>query len=158
MTPYKALQSKAFHYGAYIGYAIVGEHQFTTNGQIMVRGAITIEELKPNKDQQERRNDGTPMLDATQFADSLSGDSVDIVDRNSYPMGEVVHLKTRPRKKYPDGVVSDVRSVYWDYVQAKYGNEIEATYLDSTTGNVFFWDEDLKLIAVIAPIKEEHGN
>lgn len=153
MRTYKALQSKAMHKGVFIGYATVRDQQWTTNGQIMVSHVATPDELKPLKDQIDKRVDGSSMIDFTSIIDKLEVEPRvsmvgEPVEWNNAAELDLIQVHGYDQSTNEDIVIS-VQSVYVDYVVALI--DVDRWYL---TKDVLFAVKGVEIVAVIAKVKE----
>lgn len=155
MVNFKGLQNKAFHQGRYIAYAVAGEHQYTTNGHLMVRLAIDTEELKPLKDQIDMRVDGSSMADLTKVIEyhrdlSKAVVNADIAEEFTTDKG----LKVTRVHGTADGIDITVlvQSVYIDYVVARFEDKLDWFV---TERGLMASDKDKNVMAVIAKVEEQ---
>lgn len=150
-TPYKALQNKAFHKGAYIGYVVARDQQFTTNGHFMINCIVDSEEVKVISDQIDRRTDGQPMIDLTKILTELHDPHT-----GTYKAGKLSHYTDThgnvvlPLKALHGMVL--VQKVYVDYVEARL--KVDHWYIAPSMSLAFAVDDYNKILAVIAAVKE----
>lgn len=155
-SAYKAIQSKAMHNGGFIGYAIMGAHQYTTNGQIMVRHIAKEDELKTLKNQYDRRSDGSQMFDMTFVLDKLQDSETITREVSSGEVEEWTNeaglslTKVTVPINPENNIVMSVQSVYLDYVNALFDDI--AWWV--TQHSVFAANSNKEILAVIAPVKE----
>lgn len=158
MSAYKQLQNKAMHHGTYIAYAVARDSQWTTNGHIMVRYLPTLEELKPLKDQQDHRVDGSGMVDMTKVLEKL--DSTDTIvckvqDAEDWENAAGLQLtKSTGTTKEGTNLEVSVQSVYVDYVNALFNHPEWWMTKDA----VFAVDSNDRIVAVIATVNKIEGD
>lgn len=154
MKAYKQLQSKAMHKGVFIGYAVVRDGQWTTNGQIMVHYVATPDELKPLKDQIDKRVDGSSMVNFTSIIDTLdrepkvamAGEPEEWVNE-----AELQLIRVRGYSLVDKEEISiSVQGLYVDYVVALF--DVAHWYV--TKEVLFAVGNTGEIVAVIAKVKE----
>ena len=154
MKTYKALQNKAMRKGVFIGYAVVGARQWTTNGQIMVDHVATIEELKPLKNQFDMRIGGEPMIDFTHVVDTLNTEPHVAMTGGDEEWTNQAGLELLRARGFDQvhnkEIVIDVQGVYVDYAMALF--DINQWYV--TEDVLFATDINNNIVVVIAKVKE----